>query len=640
MPNPMPSEDEIFHIARGITDPETRSAYLNQACGGDASLFERIVELLRVTEDDADSFLENPPPGIAPTVERQPVREKPGDRIGDFKLLQKIGEGGFGVVYMAEQTKPVKRRVALKIIKPGMDTREVIARFEAERQSLAMMNHPNIAKVIDGGETQSGRPYFVMELVHGVPLIQFCDEQKLSTEARLKLFVMVCKAIQHAHHKGVIHRDIKPANVLVTLHDGDPVPKVIDFGISKAINQQLTEKTLFTNFGQMVGTPQYMSPEQAERSGLDVDTRCDVYSLGVLLYELLTGTTPLEANRLREAGFMEMQRLIKEEEPPKPSTRVSGIGPQVTAAAKLRGVSPDSLRRTLRGDLDWIVMKALEKDRTRRYETANGFAEEIGRYLNDEPVTAVPPTWAYRSRKFVNRHRTVIGIAAGYVVLSLICMTWIWQLYAGSQTLLVGLQNELVKQATVAAFSGKPSKFGPAISRCKQYKVDDGQCAILEALAQFHAGELHEAATNAAKLMEDDETAIAGASILFSSSFYASSPEPMSEAIAKLENADPQSDLDKLLMSQAILYLRPEDAWKYTEQLKKTGSDWQALRTVNAMATILRATEIYDDPERTLQEVESAVEELKYLAMNELDNQYIVTEYFQALLHALDLSRR
>ncbi len=259
-----------------------------------------------------------------------------GDRIGDVNLLQKIGEGGFGGVYMAEQTKPVKRRVALKIIKPGMDTREVIARFEAERQALAMMNHPNIAKVIDGGETQSGGPYFVMELVHGVSLTQFCDEQKLSTEARLKLFVMVCKAIQHAHHKGVIHRDIKPANVLVTLHDGEPVPKVIDFGISKAINQQLTEKTLFTNYGQMVGTPQYMSPEQAERSGLDVDTRCDVYSLGVLLYELLTGTTPLEVNRLREAGFMEMQRLIKEEEPHKPSMRVSVTGPQLTAAAKLR----------------------------------------------------------------------------------------------------------------------------------------------------------------------------------------------------------------------------------------------------------------------------------------------------------------
>jgi serine/threonine protein kinase len=305
------------------------------------------------------------------------VTEGAGTIIGRYKLLQQIGEGGFGVVYMAEQKEPVKRRVALKIIKLGMDTKEVIARFEAERQALALMDHPHIAKVLDADTTETGRPYFVMELVKGVSIAEFCDQNQLPARARLELFVPVCQAVQHAHQKGVIHRDLKPSNILVTLHDGQPVPKVIDFGVAKALNQELTEKTLFTAYGHMVGTPQYMSPEQAEMSGLDVDTRSDIYSLGVVLYELLTGTTPLEARKLRSAAYAEMQRLIREEEAPRPSLRVSTLGERLTVVARDRHCNPMQLQQLLRGELDWIVLKALEKDRTRRYETANGLARDL-----------------------------------------------------------------------------------------------------------------------------------------------------------------------------------------------------------------------------------------------------------------------
>ena len=346
-----------------------------------------------------------------PTVDL-PITEGPGTLVGPYKLLQKIGEGGFGVVYMAEQEKPLRRMVALKIIKPGMDTAHVVARFESERQALALMEHPNIAKVFDAGATVTGRPYFVMELVKGVPITEFCDKNHLQPEARLKLFVTVCHAVQHAHHKGVIHRDIKPSNVMVTLHDGVPVPKVIDFGVAKATVQKLTDKTLFTTYGQVIGTPAYMSPEQAEMSGLDIDTRSDVYSLGVLLYELLTGTTPLEGKRLRKAGYLEMQRLIREEEPPRPSTRLSSLGQAATSLAGNRGLDVKRLVQVLSGDLDWVVMKALEKDRTRRYATPDGLAEDVERYLADEPVLAGPPGAAYRLKKYVRRNKGLVLAAS------------------------------------------------------------------------------------------------------------------------------------------------------------------------------------------------------------------------------------
>jgi eukaryotic-like serine/threonine-protein kinase len=354
-----------------------------------------------------------------PTESYRSPSDGPGARIGAYKLLQQIGEGGFGVVYMAEQEQPVHRRVALKIIKPGMDSTQVIARFEAERQALAMMDHQNIAKVFDAGTTDAGRLYFVMELVHGIPITRYCDDSHLTVRDRLELFVPVCKAIQHAHQKGIIHRDLKPSNVLVCLYDGRPVPKVIDFGVAKATEQRLTERTMFTQYGQIIGTFEYMSPEQAEMSQLGVDTRSDIYSLGVMLYELLTGSTPLERQRLREAGLTEMLKIVKEEEPPKPSTRLSSVQEAARIAAARRS-DPVKLAKLLRGDLDWVVMRCLEKDRTRRYDTANGLARDIERYLHDEPVEAGPPGAAYRLRKLARKHRTTVTIAAGFLLLLLL----------------------------------------------------------------------------------------------------------------------------------------------------------------------------------------------------------------------------
>ncbi len=381
-----------------------------------------------------DGFFPSDDLGIKAGAE-VPITEGAGSVIGRYKLLQQIGEGGFGVVYMAEQTEPVTRRVALKIIKLGMDTRQVIARFEAERQALALMDHPNIAKVLDAGATESGRPFFVMELVRGVPITEYCDKNHLSARERLELFVPVCQAIQHAHQKGIIHRDIKPSNVLVTLHDGRPIPMVIDFGIAKATNQKLTEKTLFTSFASMIGTPAYMSPEQAEMSKLDVDTRSDIYSLGVLLYELLTGTTPFPDKRLRSVGFGEMQRIIAEEEPDRPSTRLSTMEAlQRTAVAKRRSADPAGLNHLFRGDLDWIVMKCLEKDRTRRYETANGLAIDIQRHLVNETISARPPSNSYRLQKLIRRNKLAVSaMVAVFLALAMGMLATTFQSFRASK---------------------------------------------------------------------------------------------------------------------------------------------------------------------------------------------------------------
>jgi eukaryotic-like serine/threonine-protein kinase len=359
-----------------------------------------------------------------------PANEQPGEKIGHYKILQQIGEGGCGVVYMAEQEEPVRRRVALKVIKLGMDTKQVVARFEAERQALAIMDHPNIARVLDAGTTEAGRPFFVMELVRGIRITDYCDQNRLSPAERLSLFVQVCHAIQHAHQKGIIHRDIKPSNILVTLHDGVPVPKVIDFGIAKAMDQRLTDKTLFTQFEQFIGTPAYMSPEQAEMSGLDIDTRSDLYSLGVLLYELLTGRTPLDPKELLAAGVYEMRRTIREKEPPKPSTRLSTmLEGDLTTIARQRHAPPPKLIHQIRGDLDWIVMKALEKDRTRRYETANSFAADVEHFLHNEPVVARPPSTVYRLQKLVRRNRLAFaaaGAVSASVLIGLVISTWMF----------------------------------------------------------------------------------------------------------------------------------------------------------------------------------------------------------------------
>jgi serine/threonine protein kinase len=440
------SEEKVFYAALELSLPAQRRAFLDEVCAGKPELRVRIEELL-ASQGEADRFFQEslPAMNVRADISRScaealsaagesalnlAAEEQPGSYISHYKLLEKIGEGGFGIVYMAEQEKPVRRRVALKIIKLGMDTKSVIARFEAERQALAIMDHPNIARVFEAGATATGRPYFVMELVRGIKITDYCDQNHFDTRQRLDLFIQVCHAIQHAHQKGIIHRDIKPSNILVTFQDGAPVPKVIDFGIVKATETRLTDKTLFTAYAQIIGTPAYMSPEQAEMSTLDIDTRSDIYSLGVLLYELLTGKTPFDPKELVQSGLDEMRRTLREREPQRPSNRLHTLQrAELSTTAQFRQAEPPKLISLLRGDLDWIVMKALEKDRRRRYATSNGLAVDIQRYLNNEPVVARPPSRLYRFQKLVRRNQVVfaaITAVALVLIVGLAVSTWLF----------------------------------------------------------------------------------------------------------------------------------------------------------------------------------------------------------------------
>jgi serine/threonine protein kinase/Flp pilus assembly protein TadD len=471
------TEEEIFHQALARSRPEERAAYLEQACAGNPGLRAAVEALLRANVG-ASGFLEHSAPALVATA-LEPITERPGTVIGPYKLLEHIGEGGFGVVFLAEQQEPLRRQVALKVLKPGMDSPQVVARFEAERQALALMDHPNIAKVLDAGQTGRGRPYFVMDLVKGLPITEYCDQAQLTPRERLELFAQVCQAVQHAHQKGIIHRDLKPSNVLVTLQDGTTLVKVIDFGIAKALGQQLTDKTLFTGFAQMLGTPLYMSPEQAALSNVDVDTRSDIYSLGVLLYELLTGTTPFDKERLQEAGYDEMRRIIREEEPPRPSTRISTLGQAAATISTQRKSEPKRLSQLCRGELDWIVMKCLEKDRNRRYETANGLAQDIERYLHDEPVQACPPSAVYKLRKFARRNKAKLalaGLSLFFLVLLGAGVGWIMRDRAARQTI---LQHEVIGalQQVENSYKGdKLAEASAALSRAEGL-LTGGECS-------------------------------------------------------------------------------------------------------------------------------------------------------------------
>jgi serine/threonine protein kinase len=519
----------IFEHVIGL-DASERAAYLTQACGSNHALRVEVEALLRAHEAAA-KFLASPTAGdsmptaassvldaatidslgASPTAVSMP-REVPGTRIGPYKLLQLIGEGGFGSVFMAEQERPVQRRVALKIIKLGMDTRQVVARFEQERQALAMMDHPNIAKVLDAGATELGRPFFVMELVKGEPIAEYADKQNMSIDERLALFAQVCNAVQHAHTKGIIHRDLKSSNVLVSTQDGKPHAKVIDFGIAKATASKLTEKTLFTEHRQLIGTPEYMSPEQAEGS-LDIDTRTDVYSLGVLLYELLTGTTPFTGKELRSAAYGEIQRIIREVEPPKPSTRLSANTDTLASVAAKRHTEPKRLGTLVRGELDWIVMKALEKDRQRRYETANGLAMDIRRYLSGEAVNAAPPSTAYRFKKFVKRNRVMVtagSAVAAALLIGLVAFAWQFKVASDQRDLAVQAekaeaeQRKLAEAARAEAVVQQTEAQKQEAEARKQEAEAKKQAAIASAVVKFQSDML--AAVDPANLPKDPVT--------------------------------------------------------------------------------------------------------------------------------------
>ena len=526
-----PRANEIFLDAMEIQDLADQRSFLEEHCDSDPELKEQVLSLIKASEK-THGLLKKPAIELDGTElnashDDRSANYARGTVIDSYKILQKVGEGGFGLVYMAEQLRPIKRKVALKIIKPGMDSRDVIARFEAERQALAIMDHPNIAKVLDAGTTELGQPFFVMELVRGVPITEFCDKNQLSTRERLALFVSVCQAVQHAHQKGVIHRDLKPANVMVTLNDGEPMAKVIDFGVAKAINQELTDKTLFTAYGQMVGTPQYMSPEQAEMSGIDIDTRSDVYSLGVLLYELLTGTTPLDPARLRSSGYAEMQRLIREEEAPKPSNKLSTLGNEATIVARNRRSDPDRLCKSVHGELDWIVMMALEKDRSRRYDTASAFAADITRHLLNETVEACPPSTTYRLKKLAARHGTAIAVA-GLLCASLVSgiVGTMWMASEAirardqerSQRVLVvetlrSLKAELQNKASTFAMNGEMSNAKAAIKEAIAAGAAEGWAERIRGVAAAYGGEPKQAVRHFERALELGDNSLAAHAI-------------------------------------------------------------------------------------------------------------------------------
>ncbi len=622
-------EEAIFHIARRIEDPELRTDYLQQACGDDTALLARVGALLDVHEQE-QAFLRSAPAEPEPTIDAAPISESPGTEIGPYRLMEQIGEGGMGVVFVAEQRKPLRRKVALKVIKPGMDSKAVIARFEAERQALALMDHPNIAKVLDAGTTESGRPYFAMELVKGVPITEYCDQNRLSIRERLRLFIQVCQAIQHAHQKGIIHRDIKPSNVLVTLHDGKPVPKVIDFGVAKALNTRLTDKTIYTEHLQIIGTLLYMSPEQAELSGLDMDTRSDVYSLGVLLYELLTGTTPFQKAELDEAAFDERRRIIREQVPQKASNRISSLGDTTTLVAEHRKTDPKKLHQLVRGDLDWIVMKSLEKDRTRRYDTAAAFAVDVQRHIDDGPIEARPPSGLYQLRKFYDRNKTLTWSAiAVFLALAIGLVGALWgvaQATSKNAELVKALREwrlELIDRGLESAMRGDLEAVREVLEKANRAGAPRDWCLLLEGLANNFGDDAVAAGRliKEALLENPDNLAVAASLMMTRNSGRAWNQSDYEELMIRLQGKTPSGEFqefERLLLGWSQMYVDPEKSMRMIEKaIESRSRPWPIAQVFLAQAEAHVAVD-RGDLQLALQSVERATDADRRLEENGL----------------------
>jgi serine/threonine protein kinase/predicted Zn-dependent protease len=603
------TERSLFLALLEIEDPTERAAYLDRACADAPALRQQVEQLLNSHQrSGALAFMELPAASrIGAEREGPPVSEAPGTIIGPYKLLEQIGEGGFGVVFMAEQQRPVRRQVALKVLKAGMDTRQVVARFEAERQALALMNHPHIAHVLDGGETASGRPFFVMELVRGIPITDFCRQNQLGVPERLRLFLEVCGAVQHAHQKGIIHRDLKPSNVLVMMHDTIPIVKVIDFGIAKAMGQQLTEKTLFTNFAHLIGTPTYMSPEQAQMSGLDIDTRTDVYSLGVILYELITGTTPFDRQRLGSLAYDEIRRIIREEEPPRPSARISTLAAAEETMATGRSSERRRLNQWCRGELDWIVMKALEKDRARRYDTVGALAADVERYLRDEPVQACPPSRWYQFRKFARRNRAafVSGAALAAVVLLALAGLAVSNIRISREQLRTGDERDRADKAQHLA-EQRAAQIEEGIERLK--KANDLVDRARWYVYQQRPDDAYRALTRAAELRPDHAAVWVELSDLHTR--LGLWDAAALDFARELELRGP--DLTGRWFRHALLRLAVDDAQGYREVRQRMHARFRGTLTHPFLLDLMRTSSLGQDPDPELPALSRLADDLPF----------------------------